>query len=205
MTGPPNRGARPPAAPAAYAVRLLVILFLSVGTISLAVPPTEEESIGDALRITGPPRPLPASWKTAATDDSKCWTYKNSERDFAGKMNTARTLAGMGKLSLDPELSKAARKHTREMVDSDLLHHTSSEALRKRVTNWSILGENVGVGSTVTTLHAAFMDSPAHRDNILYRSFRHVGIGVATKDRMWVTVIFEATSDPGTTLRMPRC
>lgn len=191
--------------PAAAGIRLLVILFLSVGTASLAVPPSERDSIGRALRIEDPPRPLPPSWKAAATSDSKCWTYKSSERDFAKKMNAARILANMGKLSLDPELSKAARKHTREMVVSDLLHHTSSEALRKRVTNWSILGENVGVGSTVTTLHAAFMDSPAHRDNILYRSFKHVGIGVSTRDRMWVTVIFEATSDPGTTLRMPRC
>lgn len=201
----PLNGVRRSAPSAAYVVRLLVILFLSVGTVSLAVPPTEGEAIGTALRIKGPSRPLPPSWSAAATSDSKCWTYKSSERDFAKKMNGARNLAGVGKLSLDPELSKAARKHTREMVDADLLHHTSSEALRTRVTNWSILGENVGVGSTVTTLHAAFMDSPAHRDNILYRSFKHVGIGVGTKERMWVTVIFEATSDPGTTLRMPRC
>lgn len=205
MKAPPNRGAGRATTPAAVAVRLLVILFLSVTTVSLAVTPSEREAIGSALRIHGPPRPLPPSWKAAASSDSKCWTYKTSERDFAKEMNAARTVAGVGKLSLDPELSKAARKHTREMIDLNSLHHTSSEALRNRVTNWSILGENVGVGSTVTTLHAAFMDSPAHRDNILHRSFKHLGIGVGTKDRMWVTVIFEATSDPGTTLRMPRC
>lgn len=186
-------------------VRVLVLLLLSFGTMSFAVPPAEPPAIGDALRISEPPRPLPPSWLTAATTDSKCWSYKGSERDFAKRMNAARVLAGVEKLSLDPELSKVARRHTREMVEADLLHHTSSEALRRRVTNWSILGENVGVGSTVATLHVAFMESPAHRDNILYRSFKHVGVGVSTKDRMWVTVIFEATSDPGTTLRMPRC
>ncbi len=109
-------------------------------------------------------------------------------------------------MSLDPEASRAARVHTREMVRSVTLHHTASSALRNRVTRWTILGENVGVGGTVASLHSAFMNSPAHRDNILYPSYRHVGIGAFRKDgRMWVTVIFEAASDPGTTLRMPTC
>lgn len=186
-------------------VRLLLVAVVALATATLAVSPSRSDSLGDALRISSPPRPLPPSWAAASTADSKCWRYKESESSFAKAMNGARTVAGLRKLSLDPELSKAARKHAREMVDADLLHHTTSGKLRSRITNWSILGENVGVGSTVTTLHTAFMNSPAHRDNILYRSFRHVGVGVITTDRMWVTVIFEATSDPGTTLRMPRC
>lgn len=190
---------------ARIAVRIVVVLFLALGTVSFAVPAPEPVAIGKALRVGGPPRPMPSSWGAAATTDSKCWTYKATERDFAKKMNFARDLKGLGKLSLDPELSKVARKHTRDMIAANLLYHTPSDKLRTRITNWSVIGENVGVGSTVTTLHTAFMDSPGHRDNILYRSFRHVGIGVLDKDRMWVTVIFEATSDPGTTLRMPRC
>ncbi len=121
-------------------------------------------------------------------------------------MNAARVAVGKGKLSLDPELSKAARRHTREMVEQDLLHHTSSDALRRRVTHWSTLGENVGVGGTVDSLHVAFMNSPAHKENILYPTFKHVGVGVTqTPSRMWVTVIFEAAQDPGTPLPMPRC
>jgi uncharacterized protein YkwD len=147
---------------------------------------------------------LPLSSAVAA--DSGCWVTKASEQGFAQKINTARRAGGKSRLQLDPELSRAARKHTFEMVRKDLLHHTSESALRRRVTNWSTLGENVGVGGTVTSLHAAFMDSPAHKDNILYNSFRHVGIGVVERDgRMWVTVIFEAQTDPGTTLNMPNC
>ena len=147
---------------------------------------------------------LPAGSAVAA--DNPCWVYKNSEKAFNRKMNAARTNAGIGKLQLDPELSKAARVHTREMVKRNELYHTPSDALRKRVTNWIVLGENVGVGSTVASLHQAFMDSPAHRDNIMHVTYRHVGIGVIVKNgRMWVTVIFEAVTDPGTTLAMPRC
>lgn len=144
--------------------------------------------------------------KQVSGGDNPCWNYKPSEKGFARKMNGERVLEGLTKLSLDPELSRAARKHTQEMWQRDELYHTPSDKLRSRVTNWTVIGENVGVGGTVSSLHDAFMNSPAHRDNILYTTFRHVGIGVATKNgRMWVTVIFEAIADPGTSLSMPTC
>lgn len=128
-----------------------------------------------------------------------CYSPNKPERRFAKLINLART--SVKDLRLDPELSKVAKVHTRDMVKTNSLHHSTSSELRNRVTNWSTLGENVGVGSTVTSLHDAFMNSPAHRANILESTFRHVGVGVIRKDgRMWVTVIFEARSDPGSTL-----
>jgi uncharacterized protein YkwD len=128
-----------------------------------------------------------------------CYSPGKRERRFASLINVARS--SVQDLRLDPELSKVAKVHTRAMVKENSLFHTPSDTLRRRVTNWTTLGENVGVGSTVTSLHEAFMNSPAHRDNILYSSFRHVGVGVMREDgRMWVTVIFEARSDPGSPL-----
>jgi uncharacterized protein YkwD len=146
-----------------------------------------------------------ADLRVSAADGS-CWSYKPTERGFARKINGARGVQKVGRLKLDPELSKSARVHTWAMARQDRLYHTASNTLRRRVTNWTVLGENVGYGSTVASLHKAFMSSPDHRDNILYNTFKHVGIGVVRKGgRMWVTVIFEAMSDPGTTLPMPRC
>ena len=137
----------------------------------------------------------------AGTASAACYSPNSKEKAFTRKMNNARDNAGKGSLRLDPELSKAAKVHTREMVKKDLLHHTPSDTLRRRVTNWSILGENVGVGGTVSSLHTAFMNSTAHRANILLSDFRHVGVGVINDDgRLWVTVIFEARSDPGSPL-----
>lgn len=148
---------------------------------------------------------LDAVFPIAGTTDNRCWDYKDSERGFARRINAERAQRGERWLSLDPELSKSARKHTREMVDRNLLYHTTSTDLRRRVSGWVSLGENVGVGGTVDSLHRAFMNSPGHRHNILYPSFAHVGIGVIQRDRMWVTVLFSSGGDPGTTLRMPRC
>lgn len=147
---------------------------------------------------------LPAT--AAVATNRVCWKSTDAERGFARKMNTERDARGQGTMRLDPELSKAARVHTREMIRRNELYHTTDSDLRSRVTNWVILGENVGVGGTVSSLHDAFMNSPAHRDNVLHNAYRHVGVGVKNaNDRMWVTVIFEATTDPGTPLRMPRC
>ncbi|MGH2807798.1 MAG: CAP domain-containing protein [Actinomycetota bacterium] len=170
-------------------------------------------ALGFALIVGGAVAPMALeqrgsgpSMPVGATGDNQCWTYKPSERGFARKINAARVGAGKRKLSLDPELSRVARKHTKVMAAEDLLHHQSSTELRRRVLNWSTLGENVGVGFSVDTLHIAFMNSPAHRHNIMYSSFRHSGVGVIQANgRMWVTVLFEATSDPGTPLNMPRC
>lgn len=147
--------------------------------------------------------PGPAS---AATNGSTCWSSKRAERLFTKKMNLARSATGLREVRLDPELSKVARVHTREMVEAKKLHHTPSKKLSRRVTNWVTLGENVGAGNTVTSLHRAFMASPGHRDNILHSAYNHVGVGTRrAHGRLWVTIVFEARTDPGTTLAMPRC
>jgi uncharacterized protein YkwD len=139
-----------------------------------------------------------------ASAGGRCWKPKRSEIAFLRKTNKAR--GSLGKLRLDPQLSKVARVHTRAMTRRNLLFHSSSSQLSRRVTNWILLGENVGYGSTVASLHRAFMGSPPHRANIRRGRFRHVGIGVRRRHgRMWVTAIFQARSDPGTTLRMQTC
>ncbi|MEA2434430.1 MAG: hypothetical protein QOG54_1887 [Actinomycetota bacterium] len=152
------------------------------------------------------PYVIPKMFPTAGGTDNKCYKFSSAERSFASLMNGERSKRSKGTMKLDPELSKAAIVHTNEMVKSNTLVHTTSTSLKRRVTNWRTVGENVGVGSTVDSLHTAFMNSPAHKENILFSSFNNVGVGVIQKDdRMWVTVIFEASSNPGTPLKMPSC
>ena len=142
-----------------------------------------------------------SSMMPMTTANAVCYVNNDKEQAFAKKINAARAASGRSKLRLDPELSKAAKKHTWEMTNKSTLYHTPTTLLKRRVTRWTTLGENVGVGGTVTSLHTAFMGSTAHRSNILYSSFRHVGIGTKMHDgRLWVTVIFEAQTDPGSPL-----
>ena len=148
---------------------------------------------------------IPNVAATAQTKSS-CWTVKDYEKGFAAQTNAARSRAGVSKLTLDPQLSKAARMHTREMIKRNLLYHTPNDKLTHRVTNWTVLGENVGVGGTVDSLQDAFLHSPEHKANIVFPQFKYMGIGSLERGgRLWVTVIFESAKNPGTPLRMPSC
>ena len=56
---------------------------------------------------------------------------------------------------------------------------------------WRSIGENVGVGDSVSSLHSAFMGSSGHRANILKPSYNRVGVGVVMDgSKIWVTVRF---------------
>ena len=148
---------------------------------------------------------LPTVAATAQTKSS-CWDVKPDERGFASATNRIREKLGKGKMDLDPQLSRAARLHSREMKKRDLLYHTPGDKLTRRVTNWSSLGENVGVGYSVESLQDAFLASPGHRANILSTGFKYFGVGTVEQDgKLWVTVIFEGAANPGTPLKMPSC
>lgn len=135
-----------------------------------------------------------------------CWQRRPAEGGFVRQINAERAQSGLGTLRLDPELSKAARVHTWAMAKQNELFHTPTWRLTRRVTRWVILGENVGVGGNVDSLHEAFMNSAAHRANVMHGTFKNVGIGTLLRGgRLWVTVVFEGITDPGTTLKMPRC
>lgn len=170
----------------------VVIAFLLLVAVALAV--------GVSQRIWKPSAPV------VTRPDNRCWSYQPDERGFARAINRSRVAMGLRKLSIDPELSKVARVHTARMVAIDAVHHQPEDTLRARVRNWLFLGENVGAGFSVETMHGNFLESPIHRRNILDPSFRHSGIGtMQARGRLWVTVLFEEVSDPYTTLAMPRC
>lgn len=107
--------------------------------------------------------------------------------------NQARETKNKSDLALNNKLSHFAKEHSRAMASKGYLFHTDSDALIKALQgyDWSIGGENVGVGSTLNGLQSAFMHSKEHRQNILRTQFDHAAIGVFHSDgRLWVTVIF---------------
>ncbi|HET7481917.1 MAG TPA: CAP domain-containing protein, partial [Actinomycetota bacterium] len=126
------------------------------------------------------------------------------ESAFAQKINDARRNHDRQPVQLDPQLSRVAQFHSWAMKEEARLFHTPEDKLRERVTRWEILGEAVGRGTEVGSLFQAFMDSPDHRDIFLYPKFNYVGVATTYDDGvMWVTILFEAFDDPGTTMDMP--
>jgi uncharacterized protein YkwD len=109
-------------------------------------------------------------------------------------LNRARTSRGLTKLSSQPVLTTMAARYATTMALDDFFDHTtpdgrtfdarirSTSYVRGAVRRWTA-GENIAYGTeelaTPAQIHDAWMHSPGHKRNILDRSFREVGIGVA--------------------------
>lgn len=113
------------------------------------------------------------------------------EGDMLAKINAARASEGLPALSSHGTLVSHARAHSKEMADANSIFHTSNATLKSLVSGWQKIGENVGRGPNVSTLHAAFMASSGHRANIM-GDFTHAGVGTYVTDdgMMYVTVVF---------------
>ena len=109
------------------------------------------------------------------------------------QLNVERSRNGLRPLRLDRRLSAAARAHSRAMARRHFFSHDSLNGAsfvdRIRGTgylrgarSWNV-GENIAYGSmrlsTPRSIGRAWMNSPGHRANILSRSFRSIGIGIA--------------------------
>lgn len=108
-------------------------------------------------------------------------------------LNRVRSRHGLHPLRLNRKLSRAARRHSRDMVRRRYFAHDSldgrSPFARMRATRYVprgaswMLGENIGWGSGSLSEPAAlvrmWMHSPGHRANILSHRFRDIGIGIA--------------------------
>jgi hypothetical protein len=137
-----------------------------------------------------------------------------SEAGFLAKINASRAANGLAALSVDGGLRSHARKHTQDMIDADKIYHSTGDELKAAAgAGWSKLGENVGRGGTVDSLHKAFMASPGHKANIL-GDYNYAGIGTASSDGvLYVTVVFmkkgggptttTTTTAPATTTTTP--
>jgi chemotaxis protein histidine kinase CheA len=125
--------------------------------------------------------------------------------DFVSRINSARSAAGRPRLAVRSDLASVAWEHSRRMASKDDLYHNPN--LSSSVSNWQAVGENVGRGGDVPSLHVAFMNSPSHRANILDRDFTEVGVGTYIDGNgiLWVTEVFRRPfrSTTTTTTRTP--
>ena len=141
------------------------------------------------MRATSPVEslvPLPAAVRLVQS------TALDMDDQFIELMNTERAAAGLNTLVPYDDLIDDASVHTTEMLASGDIYHSSD--LKGFTTGWQTIGENVGYGPNVDKLHAAFMQSPTHRANIM-GDYDRVGVAseVDSEGRIYVTVLFMKT------------
>jgi uncharacterized protein YkwD len=109
------------------------------------------------------------------------------------ELNRVRAARGLSSLRSQPQLGRAARRHSRDMVSRGYFSHTSTDgrSMTDRVAatgylprrgSWT-LGENLawGTGSYATpaSIVASWLESPGHRAIMLSARYRDAGLGVA--------------------------
>ena len=114
----------------------------------------------------------------------------SQESRFTYLTNHERSSRGLRTLQVASDLVAIARRHSEQMADRGDIYHNNN--LQNEVSgNWTELGENVGKGPSVDSIHKAFMDSAPHRANILRSSFNQVGIGTVVRNgTIYVTEVF---------------
>lgn len=128
-----------------------------------------------------------------------------AEQQFVDLINAERWERDLGVLAVNPLLVQVAREHSKEMYELEYFDHTSPtpglETPKQRYLDalghtptWARIGENLFYCSVVDVDrgHVCLMDSPSHRDNILYDRYEQVGVGVyiAPDGRFYVTQLF---------------
>jgi cysteine-rich secretory family protein len=121
----------------------------------------------------------------------------SEESQFISKHNATRSSRGISTMSVRSDLTSVARRHSARMAAKGTIWHNPN--LANEVSgNWTMLGENVGMGPDVNDLYQAFMDSAPHRHNILERAYNQFGVGVVIADgTIYVTIVFAARKSAG--------
>ncbi len=109
---------------------------------------------------------------------------KADEKRMLDLHNQKRKSQGLPRLCVHPALQRAARDHSQDMIRRDYFGHGNvGKRLKRHGYNWSQYGENIAPDPGSPSPDPTFdtwMESSAHRSNILDRTFREVGIGLAT-------------------------
>lgn len=110
----------------------------------------------------------------------------SASRVVASQINATRAAQGVPALRPSPVATRPARSHSIAMASAGRLWHDLGSWARGRA------GQNVGGGSSALQVFNAMMASPPHRQAILDRSFRGVGVSAARRcgGGLMVTVNF---------------
>jgi len=109
-------------------------------------------------------------------------------------MNVVRVRSGRRPLRVGPALSRAARSHSADMARRGYFEHGAFvQRLRRFGVRAPYIGENLAYGTEplpAVEVVQMWLDSPGHREILLDRGFRLVGVGVAGGATKLVTADF---------------
>lgn len=126
-----------------------------------------------------------------------------AEREAFNLINRKRAECGLRALAWNGEIANVARIHSQNMAEFKFFSHrgldnkmVSDRADASRVGRWRAIGENIafnrGYKDPVARAVELWLDSPAHRSNLLDAGWQEsaVGIAVAADGSYYFTQVF---------------
>lgn len=121
-------------------------------------------------------------------------TSSDSDKDLVieAEINEVRANHGLPKLKHSDKVTQAALRHSFDLAENNfVIGHTGTDGsdplqrLNEACYRWLTIGEVVagGFDGQPDKVVAAWMDSPGHRNNILFPQFTEFGSGYAYKSR----------------------
>lgn len=124
-----------------------------------------------AAAVIGLVGPIVAASQASAADTG------SMESEFVSRINTLRAGKGLAPLKVDAELTSIGRRWAGKMASAGRISHNPN--FKYEVTqDWVKLGENVGTGPDVKSIHDAFVASSTHYANMADGAFTRIGVGV---------------------------
>lgn len=119
--------------------------------------------------------------------------------------NSARSENGLGELTANGLLSKAAQNKANDMLARQYFAHNTPDGetpwtfIKAVGYSYSTAGENLAIDfNEAENIQSAWMNSPGHRANILNANFKEIGIGIAkgTYDNHQTTIVVQMFGAP---------
>lgn len=120
---------------------------------------------------------------------------ERTRQEVVDRGNAQRRKAGVGPLTPHPALQRAAQEYAELMAQRGHFSHTGpdgstpAERARRAGYDSGFSGENIAMGQrNAAEVVEGWMRSDGHRENLLRREFKDIGVGVAwsRRGRYWV-------------------
>jgi len=124
--------------------------------------------------------------------------FSTPEMDLIALVNSERVAHGVAELAVDWEVSRLARYRVEEMVRLEFFGHESrlygepDEMLVQFGVPFVTAGVNIATGQeTAEEVVSAWLNSAAHRENLLNEEFTAVGVGLSYDEGLpyWTIIL----------------
>ena len=186
---------------------IAIALSCAIVVIGIDAVPTPARAVtlcGLSLGLVGcaddyKPSGQPSFYRSMATADAKV-----DAAAAASMISGYRRNNGLGVVSLDPLLMKAAEEQARAMASKNRFEHDAAGPFAQRIKrsgyDAKIAVENIGAGyHTLAEAFSGWRDSPPHRANMLRSGVTKMGIAAVysagTKYKVFWALILAAPDD----------